>query len=311
MNNIIKRALIAFTFILTVNVAYSQLKTESSNVSLYFLGGYSNFIHSAPESTPYGFVGGGLGAGYEYHVNKFYMNFGLEIMSLNSATVMNNIQHTETVLDTEGEMVHYSYRFNNWTDYQYSAYFNIPIILGYQGKRTYFGFGVKFGLPFSGASNSVAKYKTAGVYDKYIGDFIDMPNHFYTDYVSKSPSEAIKLSPNLAAIFEIGSKVWESKPKSKNQGKTSLKIGMHAEYGFLNVVNNSTLKPLVNFSSPNASIIHMSPMFSSLTTEALKSVNPFFIGVKATLLFEIIVPKRCSCLQTKKGLSVKRSKVRF
>ena len=32
-------------------------------------------------------------------------------------------------------------------------------------------------------------------------------------------------------------------------------------------------------------------------------VNPFYIGVKAALLFQLPVPQKCHCLQTERGAS--------
>ncbi len=307
--NIIKILIVGFVMSMVASVAtMAQLRSDSHYFTLSVTGGYSSFLHAIPKSSPCGFVGGGFGLGYEYRKKSFYMSIGLDAMSLNSVTKVNNYESSVEAFDTENELVTYNYRFNEWKDNQYSAYVNMPLIFGYNSKTLYVGAGIKFGMPIWGSTKTYAQYSTAGVYEQYIGEFENIPNHFYSDYESTAAPEDLVLGPNFAAIFEIGGNVWTRKPKKRGDGQIVIKLGAYVEYGCMNILKKTPYRDDFVIDPANVSQITMTPLFNS-TASLNQSLTPLYVGIKATFLFEVKKQKRCSCLQTKKGLSWKRYKI--
>ena len=199
----------------------------------------------------------------------------------------------------------YHYALDKWYDDQMGVYVNIPFMLGFNIKGFYMGVGAKAGMNLWGSTSAKLKYTTSATYDRFMEDFVDMPNHYYTEYVSKSGSHPVSFKPNVAAIFEIGYDVLNI-PQGKKQIPLVLKLGAYAEYGFMNVFNKVQTQPTFTYDGTDPSIIHIMPYYLGdryLYQQNAPVVNPFHIGVKAALLFQLPVPQKCHCLQTERGAS--------
>ncbi len=292
------------------NVAMAQLSKESNNFSLSITGGYSNLLHNIEGTSAAGGFGGGIGIGYEYRLNNFYMHIGVDAMSLNSMTKFAPFDEKMWAFDTENDEMEYHYKFDSWEDKMYSAYVSLPLIFGFNSKTFYAGAGLKIGVPVFGSNTQSSSYRTTGIYEEFIGEFEDMPNHFYTGYLGAATDEKMKFKANFSVVAELGFNVWESKPKRRDKGKNVIKLGLYAEYGMLNIAPKNDLSRNSYIINPeNASQITTVPLFNSKLSKD-HSLNPLYVGIKATFLFEAKKAKRCSCLQTKSGISWRRTQFR-
>lgn len=278
---------------------------EFHYITLSLSGGYSSLMSNFENTKVPGMAGATFGIGYEYRYRSLYLSLGFEGQFISSRLVPGIDTMHVGMLDTEGEKMTYHYALNKWIDDQMGVYVNIPFIIGFNVKGFYMGVGAKAGMNLWGSTASKLDYTTSATYDRFISDFVDMPNHFYTDYQSKSDKLPLALKPNVAAIFEIGYDVLNI-PKGKNQIPLVLKLGAYAEYGFMNVFTEVGSAPTLSYDSTDPSKILLTPYYLGdrvLNQAKAPVVNPFYIGVKAALLFELPVPQKCHCLQTERGAS--------
>ncbi len=195
----------------------------------------------------------------------------------------------------------------------------------------YFLAGVKVGLPVMGFGSSKGKVNTAGFHEEYIDTFIGMPNHFYGDQIikkqsHKTPSKFGGL--NVAASAEFGMEIskWVFKPKSdkekekiererakaqrqrQKKGKRgyqpferempTLRVALFADYGFMNINQTPQASPATDMPSepvgfdldPNVVVFENENLLAT-NRGYKKTVTPFIVGVKGTLLFDVTKPK--------------------
>ena len=278
---------------------------EFHYISLSLSGGYSSLFSNFENTKVPGMAGATFGIGYEYRYRSLYLSLGVEGQFISSRLAPGVDTIHAPMFDTEGEKMTYHYALDKWYDDQMGVYVNIPFIIGFNLHGFYMGVGAKAGMNLWGSTSSKLKYTTSATYDRFMDDFVEMPNHFYTDYVSKSDKYPLALKPNVAAIFEVGYDILNI-PQGKKQIPLVLKLGAYAEYGFMNVFTKVQPQPTFTFDGTDPSIIHITPYYVGdrvLAQAKAPVVNPFYIGVKAALLFQLPVPQKCHCLQTERGAS--------
>lgn len=263
-------------------------------------GGYSAFLSDFGNTK---LLGGGaaiLGVGYEYYYRSFWLSLGIETEWDNSALKFNQYDHVESMQDTEGDLMNYHYLSGRWQDNHSAVYLNIPFTLGFGIGGFYMGVGAKAGMNVYGHAESVMEYRTTGVYDRYVQDFEDMPNHFYDNYEVRNRYR-IKYAPAASIIGVIGYEVASFGDKD-GKAPVRLKLGAYAEYGFLKAYENAEVSEQVGFDEKNPSQLVLKPYIMSNDIRP-NSFNNLFVGIKATFLFELPVPQKCNCLQTERGAS--------
>ena len=272
--------------------------------TMSFGGGYSSLFTNVEGAKVAGGGGATFGLGYEYVYRAFWLSLGVEGQYL-SSFMKPDLQNLEVpMFDTEGDPFTMTYRFDNWQDVTQAAYFNIPFMLGFNAGPVYAGVGAKFGLNLWGVGESKVKYTTSAQYDQFIGSFEGMPDHWLGEQVSEpiggKPSK-LAFNPNVAIIAEVGAEIY-SQERTKKVLPFRMKLGLYGEYGFTNANKNATdANPFV-FGDPNPVILNTTSYLTSASMQG-KSVNPFYIGAKLTLMFEMPVPQKCNCLQDSRGAS--------
>ena len=164
------------------------------------------------------------------------------------------------------------------------------------------------GINLFGGATTTSHLKTSGTYPWALEEFDNMPDHFFTDLDLKD-SYPIRYNLNLIGSAEVGYLF----PKAKEKSKFSQRLALFVDYGILNVHQRVSNGNVVGIPvNDNILNVKLNPVM--LSDQGLNSsFNPFMIGIKYTASFEIPVPKRCKCLQTKpsnyfKGTKAKKRK---
>lgn len=258
-------------------------------------GGYSNMVTYDKVAQPIGMAGGTLGFGYEMHGRNpnFWWSIMGEAEYLTSSLMINKEAGDRWIHDNENYLAIIHYDINHWNDYQQYFFLAVPVMCGYRTKNFYVGGGAKFMFCTYGHAVNTLNYTTYATYDRYCDDFVDMPNHYYTNYTSTGTSKLNFNKFNAALCFEIGTTIYDQtydvvKPKDKKMHSYNprlvMKLGFYAEYGFLNLNSGTGNASLVTVRSDEAHTLDVAPLFvSSAMTN--RTVNPFYAGIKLTILY--------------------------
>lgn len=274
--------------------------------------GYSSLLNNMEEVKPLGSYGLGLGIGYELQVKKFHFNTGLEFDWLNSTSQINDFTVSRSMEEPYPTMS-YHYLFSDMKEVQNAGYLNIPILLGYEFGRYYAMAGVKAGLGFIGNYKSKSNLTIYATDSELIEDLNEMPNHHLSTQKGLSGDGKLSFNMNMALSAEIGINLDEwlaVKPRPVRRGQRprpkTFKESLHyrasifADYGLLNVNNFNKNKINYGENSPQNGVIpefiaddpnvrKINTVLGSKNAE-YASVNPLFVGVKFTILYEL--PKK-------------------
>lgn len=258
--------------------------------------GYSSLQYDLPAYdgfTQVGGLGAGLGFGYELHHGFFLFNLGVDFEYLNASDEMANFEYVTTLIDTEGDNVTYHYDFQNYQATTSYGYFNVPIGIGFTTQSVYGYVGAKIGLNMMGSTTTNIDYRTLGNYDRFIDDFEDMPDHFFTNY-SNETSGDVTLLTNIAAQAEFGFYLGGKRLKKGNSYR--YRLGFFAEYGFQDVFNEAPSTQLMVFKG-DAPNVELNSLLTS-TDMSKVDVLPLFVGLRLTFMYEFPKPPSCHCIGT-------------
>lgn len=273
-------------------------------------GGYSALFSNidntnvAHKTTTQGGPGATFGIGYEYCFRSFWLSLGVEGQYISSMMSPGLDTLHVGMNDTEGDPFTMHYRFDRWRDNTQAVYVNVPFMLGFNTGPFYMGVGAKVGFSLFAQGTSRLEYNTSATYDQFIGDFVDMENHYLSDRISQSPDgkpTKLVFNPNIAVIAELGGEVYSFEGNKKIL-PWRMKLGAYGEYGFTNINGSASDAPAYAFGDPNP-VDLITPAYLSTSALKGKSVNPFYVGVKLTFMFELPVPQKCNCLQDSRGAS--------
>ena len=269
--------------------------------------GYSNLFTKGIQYTPAaagqnpmgfmnndkGFVGGGLGLGYQLRYKQFLMTVGAEFNFYNSVMGISNQMDGSYKLfyDMEpyGATMTYHYDFSALNDKLIGGFAQVPILFGMEFKSLplFWQAGVKVGMGLMGQSTISGTYTTTIEDTELVEDMTNMYSHtLVTDEKLSRPTTNVKLGLNVAATAEIGVNLdqWvKATPK--------LRVSVFADYGFLNVQATQPVSGAQDI--PTQMMVTANPLDfptnSALATTSAKDakVNPFLVGVKLAVWFNL------------------------
>ena len=256
-------------------------------------GGYFSLLENIPEVETLGGGGATLGIGYEMRYKHLWVGAALDVQycfsSLNSPA--NDIDRV--VYDTQGKALTYHYHVRGYTDTQHDVRIGLPVLVGFYTNGIYGGVGIHASFaPFTVATPTVA-YTTRGEYERYINDFTNMPNHFYTEYTIRGRTE-MKMLPQVSVIGEIGYDVLNKERISQYRRCSVLKIAAYAEYGFLNSTTGSQEVTDLFYVDANNPIRLVPVGYYTCRDVRDKRIVPLLVGVKVTFMLRIKTPN-CHC----------------
>jgi hypothetical protein len=187
-------------------------------------------------------------------------------------------------------IMHYS--FNRYQEHQYARYLNVPLSVEYSYGRFYCATGIKAGLNTGATSVTTVNYmETKGEYEKYIGIFEEMPDHFFTKTNIRTVNR-IRFKANVMASAEVGMNIARSV-----QNTNPLRISVFCDYGLSNI-RQSAGKALVTYGEDPAVV-----NFNSLAGNLPNRITTSIAGVKLTVFLKSPSTKRiypCFCYQMKR-----------
>ena len=271
-------------------VGYSNLFTSSIAFDDQALTGFQN--------KDKGFVGGGLGLGYQLRYKQFLMTVGAEFNTYNSIMAISN-QPDGSLIRTFGMQPYattmtYTYSFAKMQDKLIGGFVQVPLLFGMELKKLplFWQAGLKVGMGIW-SSSTISGTLTTSIRDlELISGLTDMYNHsLVTDQDFDRPSTSFKWGLNMAASAEIGVNLdqWiNASPR--------LRVSLFADYGFLNALS---YKPAPGAQDLPAQFLTTAnpldfPTNSALatTSAADAKVNPFLVGAKIAVWFDLPRPKK-------------------
>lgn len=249
-----------------------------------------------------GFVGGGLGLGYQLRYKQMLMTVGAEFNFYNSVMGISNQEDGTFALhygmNPYPLTMIYNYNFSNLQDKLIGGFVQVPILFGMELKKLplFWQAGVKVGLGLMSTS-TIGGTLTTTIDDKeLISGMTDMYNHtLVTDWDVERPSTNIKLGLNVAAHAEVGVNL-DQWIKATPRVRASLFV----DYGFLNSLNYVQMAgqntpdiptqmldvtdPVNNISDP---LKFKTNSALATASAAGAKVNPFLIGAKVAVWFDL------------------------
>lgn len=262
-----------------------------------------------------GGVGAGLGMMYELQVTRFRFHTGVEFDFMNAATRIGDFSAYRS-LSAPSYPMQFRYDYTQMRETRNVGYLSLPLMFGAYFNRYYFFVGPKVGINLLASYSMKSDVAIRAVDEELIGDLEGMPNHGLENHewaLNATPLELGLLNVSVAGEFGVNLDEWLAPKPKRRRGrrgrpqpktfKESLhyRAGIYAEYGVLNVNNFSAnnLAKLDGNLSGNALPAYATgtgvtdmAMGTQLGTAGAEkaSLNPFFVGAKFTILYEI--PKK-------------------
>ena len=239
-----------------------------------------------------GFVGGGLGLGYQLRYKQFLMTVGAEFDFYNSVMGISNREDGTfglTYLMKPYTSMTYHYDFAKLQDKLIGGFVQVPLLFGMELKNIplFWQAGVKAGIGLLGQSTVSGVMTTTITDTELITGLTDMYKHaLVTDAEVERPSTKVNFGLNVAASAEIGVNLdqWVN-------AASRLRVSVFADYGFLNALSYAPVKDAQDV--PTQMKVAANPIDfptnSALATTSAKSavVNPFLVGAKLAVWFDL------------------------
>jgi len=265
--------------------------------------GYSNLFTSgiaydATSGTGFqnkdkGFVGGGLGLGYQLRYKQMLMTIGAEFNFYNSVMGVQNTEDGTFVraygMQPYASTMTYHYSFDPLKDRLIGGFVQVPVLFGMELRDLplFWQAGLKVGMGVMGQSKISGKMTTSISDTELIGGLTDMYNHtLVTEQDIERPSTSVKFGLNLAASAEIGVNLdrWID-------SDARMRVSLFADYGFLNSLNYKAADGAQDI--PTQMLVDPNPLnfptnsALATTSAADAKVNPFLIGAKFAVWFDL------------------------
>lgn len=295
-------------------VAYNE-RDIAHRLGFWGMVGYSNLFTSGISYTPAanasvnptgfinkdkGFVGGGAGLGYQLRYKQFLMTVGAEITFYNSVMGITNQPDGTFALQYSMEpyanTMIYHYNFPKLNDKMIGGFVQLPILFGMELKNIplFWQVGAKVGLGIMGQSTLSGTLTTTIEDKELIEGLSDMYKHtLVTDQAIQPASTKMDLGLNVAATAEIGVNLdqWIS-------SAAKLRVSLFADYGVLNVQKYKAPEAITGWPNatqdiPTVMMADNNPLnFAtqsalSTTSAANAKVNPFLVGAKLAVWFDL------------------------
>lgn len=241
-----------------------------------------------------GFVGGGLGLGYQLRYKQFLFTTGLEFSTYNSIMGVSNADEGLLLrsfgMQPYATTMTYHYSFDPLKDKIIGGFAQIPLLFGMELKKLplFWQAGLKVGMGVMGMS-SIGGSLTTSIEDKeLIYDLTDMYGHtLVTDQSVNRPSTTVKFGLNLAASAEVGVNLdqWV-------KSVAKLRVSLFADYGILNSLcykaadGAQDLPVQLGVAGVNP-LEYKANSALATTSAADAAVHPFLIGAKIAVWFNL------------------------
>ena len=248
-----------------------------------------------------GFVGGGLGFGYQLRYRQMLMTVGAEFNFYNSVMGIGNQPdgslHLAYGMQPYATTMQYHYHFSALNDKLIGGYVQLPILFGMELKNVplFWQAGLKVGMGMMKQSTISGTLTTYITDSELITDMTDMYGHtLVTDRSVSRPTTSVNLGLNLAASAEIGVNL-DQWIKASPRVRASLFV----DYGLLNTLSYKAADGAQDV--PTQMAVAANPLdfpansALATTSAAGAKVNPFLVGAKFAVWFDL--PRKQKYLQ--------------
>lgn len=255
--------------------------------------GYYSLLENIPEVSTKGGASGLFGLAYELRYNGFSFMVGVDLQYGSSTMTMAPFTAHREIYDTQGKQVSLHYEISSSTDTQSDFRVGVPVMFGFYTNGIYGALGAKFSYAPHTVCTPSMTYTTTGTYERYIADFENMPNHFYTEYTTPGHSE-VKLHPQGSVIAELGYDILNKERMTNYALCSVLKVALYAEYGLNNCMSGAEHDGLTYEVNPNdPSQLIVSSYYARRELRGARVV-PFYVGAKVTFMLRIKTAN-CKC----------------
>lgn len=286
------------------------------------------------------FLGGSIGFGYEYQGPRgFWISLGLEGQVLSGGLHhTDSIHRIERVMDGDRtpEVADVEYTVINWAERQMNLYATMPIMMGYKAESgLYFGAGARLGFSLYNMVGGDFGFADCNLYydDKMpiMGIYKELP---LTD-VQSHDNNFVNL-PQVNPMIEIG---WQGLDQEfAKSGRLKFKFALVGELGMMSAYSNKNAsEQLIDYGSMEGFVPEDLPyLFNNVNSfystiplgisssefnakkgegkfvnyDKATTLRAWFVGVKASIMFEMPKPKECNCLLNDVTIPWKKTRVK-
>ena len=283
--------IVCLTLCCALASAYTKLSSDTYHF-LTFHGdlGYSALLHTMKGIKTSTGWNANFGFDYRLYHNDFLFSIGVEGMYEQNFHLINQLDFTIPMRDTEGDVFDMHVHVNAPLDMANMVYVNVPVLFGGEWGRVYFLVGPKVSINLYGSTSTKASITTYGEYERYYDDFHDMPNHQFTDLQMGSGTLPLKWNLNLLAHAEVGARVshmYKHRSFRIDPDMVRVYLAAYADFGVLNLRSSQGGDPAFDYRETDQGVqFFVQPLLlSSLSGGAVfRNLN---VGVKFTMAFQL------------------------
>lgn len=268
-------------------------------------GGYSVLLGKASPMDVYGSWDLGCHPGYEYRHGFFLLRASANIQLLNSRC-STPISIPDMIIDDQvGTVATMHYEIKSPLEERLRCLFlGVGVMVGYSQNSNNSnnlykkggggGFYILGGLNFTHMpkfySDVSLDYSTTATYSMYIDDYVDMPNHYYSEQHSEDRVNFVKHDAIISLMLsaEIG---WEFV-----LGKCDyLKLGAFCDVGVTNIMYDWKNSKATESHYPNPDNVSQVLVDSYYMNKAMKDkyVVPFMVGLRLGVSINCNIKRKC------------------
>ena len=254
--------------------------------------GYHVLLENYDDLSTIGGARTSISLGYELQHNNFYFSIG-GAFSFWSSRAKTDAMHREQLMrDTQGKNMIYKFDMERGDELSYGLTVSLPVIFGYTSRGWNIGGGVRVGYHVLAENISERAYTTSATYPQYFEDFVEMPNHYYSDYIARNKQKLSIMLP-LSVLVEGGYDVLYIRSQGSRTRHNVLRIGFYAEYGFIKAFNNEKDLPYVDVNKQHPTKLDVFAYYNRKSSTS-HFVFPLSVGIKVTYLLRIPT-RNCHC----------------
>ena len=239
-----------------------------------------------------GFVGGGLGLGYQLRYKQLIATVGAEMSFYNSVMGISNKEDgslLRSYMMAPYASMTYHYAFNPLQDKLIGGFVQVPLLVGMEFKSLpiFWQAGLKIGMGIMGQSTISGTMTTTITDSELISGLENMyPHSLVTDEAFTRSATKVNFGLNMAASAEVGVNLdqWiNASPR--------VRASLFVDYGFLNSLSYKPADGAQDLPMQLAVAANPLefPVNSTLATTSAASahVNPFLVGAKIAVWFDL------------------------
>lgn len=255
----------------------AALQAQHSDQYLHFNvgGGIHGLSYDSPNAIQKSKAGFTMNAAYSYFFSSNWgIQTGIGLQSFGASSVL-NLSTEMADIDSDGDSYYLNTHYRNWQENQRALLLSIPLSVQYKlpfndKLGLLASLGAKIALPVSSKfQTGGGEIQTTGKYPQWDLELTDIPSEGFTtttqNFTGKMPLKSVFTGTvDAGVLYNLSRKI-------------ELYLGAYANYGLNNAITPDT-----------KSIYQKDGVYNGLfTSEQLKAVKPFALGIKVGISWKI------------------------